>query len=345
MKFIISIVAVAVVFALSAPARAQDPELVNEIVARVNNDIITRVDYLNALRDFRDELGRQLQGKTDAQIEAEFERLKTSVLDYMIDDLLVEQKAKELNLDVETEVNQQMAQIAKDNNLQNVLAFENELKKQNIDPETFRSSVRKRLQQQLVIQREVLSPIYQRLNDKDRRDFYDKHKEAFTTPGEETISEIFLPLEGHTADEVSQRAKRLVAELRAGKNFEEAVQENSPTSRATRAQKGKIGSFKQGELNKDVSAAISTLKAGEVTEPIRLQDGFQIVRLDDRKPATVLPFENSDVQNAIGRMATMDRAEDARKKYLKKLRAESFVEITKGYVTAQAKPEKTDKNN
>lgn len=342
MKFIISILAAGVVFALSAPARAQEPELVNEIVARVNNDIITRVDYLNALRDFRDELGRQLQGKPDAQIEAEFERLKTSVLDYMIDDLLVEQKAKELNLDVEPEVNQQMAQIAKDNNF-NVLAFENELKKQNIDPETFRSSVRKRLQQQLVIQREVLSPIYQRLNDKDRRDFYDKHKEAFTTPGEETISEIFLPLEGHTADEVSQRAKRLVAELRAGKNFEEAVQENSPTSRATRAQKGKIGSFKQGELNKDVSAAISTLKAGEVTEPIRLQDGFQIVRLDDRKPATVLPFENSDVQSAVGRMATMERAEDARKKYLKKLRAESFVEITKGYVTAQAKPEKTEK--
>jgi peptidyl-prolyl cis-trans isomerase SurA len=345
MKFIISILTIAVVFALTAPARAQEPELLNEIVARVNNDIITLVDYRNALRDFREELTRQMQGKTDAEINAEFERLKSSVLDFMIDDLLVEQKAKELNLDVETEVNQQMAQTAKENGFQNLLAFENELKKQGIDPETFRSSMRKRLQQQIVIQREVLSPIYQRLNDKDKRKFYDEHKDGFTTQGEETISEIFLPLEGHTADEVSQRAKRLVAELRAGKNFEEAVQENSPTSRATRAQKGKVGSFKQGELNKDISAAISSLKPGEVTEPIRLQDGFQIVRLDARKPATVLPFENTEVQAAIGRAATMERAEDARKKYLKKLRQESFVEITKGYVTAQAKPEKTDKNN
>ena len=345
MKFIISILAIGVVFALTAPARAQEPELVNEIVARVNNDIITRVDYMNALRDFREELSRQMQGKTEAEVDAEFERLKSSVLDFMIDDLLVEQKAKELNLDVETEVNQQMIQVAKDNGFANVLAFENELKKQGIDPETFRLSIRKRLQQQIVIQREVLSPIYQRLNDKDRLDFYKKHKDAFTTPGEETISEIFLPLEGHTADEVSQRAKRLVVELRAGKNFEEAVQENSPASRATRAQKGKVGSFKQGELNKDISAAISTLKAGEITEPVRLQDGFQIVRLDERKPATLLPFENPDVQNAIGRMATMERAEDARKKYLKKLREDSFVEITKGYMTAQAKPEKTDKNN
>lgn len=343
MKLVLSFLTVGVLLALAGPARAQEPALVNEIVARVNNDIITLVDYQNALRDFREELARQLQGKSDAEIEAEFEKLKPTVLDLIIDDLLIEQKAKELNLDVEADVNQQMAQIAKDNGLPNVLAFENELKKQNVEPDTFRASIRKRLQQQLVIQREVLYPIFQRLSDSDKHKFYDDHKKEFTTPGEETISEIFLPLEGHTADEVSQRAKRLVAELRAGKNFEEAVLENSPATRATRGQKGKIGSFKLGELNKDVSAAISTLKAGEVTEPIRLQDGFQIVRLDERKPPTVFKFESPEVQNAIGRMATMERAEDARKKYLKKLRAEGFVEIAKGYVTAQAKPEKTDK--
>lgn len=345
MKFILPLLAAGMVFAFAAPARAQEPELVNEIVARVNNDIITRVDYLNALRDFREELSRQMQGKTDAEIDAEFERLKSSVLDYLIDDLLVEQKAKELNLDVEADVNQQMLQVAKDNGFANILAFENELKKQNIDPETFRTSIRKRLQQQLVIQREVLAPIYQRLNDNDKRKFYGEHLKDFTTPGEETISEIFLPLEGHTADEVSQRARRLVAELRAGKKFEDAVLENSPASRGSRAQKGKVGSFKQGELNKDISAAISTLKNGEITEPIRQQDGFLIVRLDERKPATVLPFESPEVQNAIGRLATYERAEDARKKYLKKLREESFVEIAAGYKAAVAKPDKTDKNN
>jgi parvulin-like peptidyl-prolyl isomerase len=343
MKFVLTILAFGVIFAIAPPARAQEPELVNEIVARVNNDIITRVDYLNALRDFREELARQMPGKSDAEIDAEFERLKSTVLDVLIDDLLVEQKAKELNLDVEAEVNQQMAQIAKENNMPNVLALENELKKQNIDPETFRAGIRKRYQQQLVIQREVLSPIYQRLNDNDKRKFYEEHKKEFTTQGEETISEIFLPLEGHTADEVSQRARRLVAELRAGKKFEDAVLENSPVSRATRAQKGKIGSFKQGELNKDISAAISTLKPGEVTEPIRIQDGFQIIRLDERKPPTVLPLDSPEVQNVIGRAATMERAEDARKKYLKRLREESFVDIAPKYKAAMAKPEKSDK--
>jgi peptidyl-prolyl cis-trans isomerase SurA len=343
MKFIITILAIGSVLALATPARAQDPELINGIVARVNSDIITLADYFNALRGFREQLVREMAGKPEAQVNAEYERMKPTVLDYMIENVLLEQKAKELNIDVEAEVNQRMKEIATENGLPNVLAFENELKKQGVDPESARAQIRKGLQQQYVIQREVLSPIFQRLNDKDRRDFYEKNKDKFRTPGEVTISEIFLTLEGHTADEVDQRAKRLVTELRAGKSFADAAQENSPASRPSRAQKGKVGTFKPGELKPEVEAAVSTLKAGEVTEPIRLQDGFQIYRLDDRKPAALRAFEDADVQNAISRAATMERAEEARKKYMKKLREDAFVEIAKGYVTPQAKPEKAEK--
>jgi len=344
MTFIITMLAIGFVLASATGARAQEPELINGIVARVNSDIITLADYNNALRDFREQLVREMAGKPEAQINAEYEKMKSSILDFMIENVLLEQKAKELNIDVEAEVNQRMKEIATENGLPNVLAFENELKKQGVDPEAARAQIRKGLQQQYVIQREVLSPIFQRLNDKDRRDFYEKHKDGFTTPGEVTISEIFLPLEGHTADEVDQRAKRLVVELRAGKSFPDAAQENSPASRASRAQKGKLGTFKQGELKEDIAAAVSSLKPGEVTEPIRLQDGFQILRLDDRKPATLRAFEDADVQNAIGRAATMERAEEARKKYLKKLREDAFLEIAPGYATAQAKPDKADKN-
>jgi peptidyl-prolyl cis-trans isomerase SurA len=344
MKFIMTALAAGFVLLIGTSARAQEPELVNEIVARVNSDIITLADYFNALRDFKEQLVREMSGKPEAQINAEYERMKPTVLDYMIENVLLEQKAKELNIDVEAEVNQRMKEIATENGLPNVIAFENELKKQGVDPESARAQIRKGLQQQYVVQREVLSPIFQRLNDKDRREFYDKHKDAFTTAGEVTISEIFLALEGHTADEVDQRAKRLVAELRAGKAFADAAKENSPASRASSAQKGKLGTFKQGELKEDLNAAISTLKPGEVTEPIRLQDGFQIIRLDDKKPATLRAFEDAEVQNLIGRGATMERAEEARKKYMKKLRDDAFLEIAPKYATAQAKPEKTDKN-
>ena len=82
MKFIVLILTIGAVFAVAAPARAQEPELVNQIVARVNNDIITHLDWLNALRDFREELGRQMQGKSEAELNAEYERLKKAGVEF-----------------------------------------------------------------------------------------------------------------------------------------------------------------------------------------------------------------------------------------------------------------------
>lgn len=342
MKLLTINLAIACLLGLSGAARAQEPELINEIVARVNSDIITRADYLNATRDFREELAQHMAGKSPAEIDAEFERVKSTVLNYLIDNLLMEQKAKELGLDVEADVNQEMARIAKEQGLPNIIAFENELKKQGVDPEIARSQLRKNLLQQYVVQREVISPIYQNLNDKDRREFYDKHKDLFTTQGELTLSEIFLPLEGHTAAEVEQRARRVVEELRAGQPFAEAVKKNSPENRATRTHDGKMGTFKPGELKTDIAAAVSTLKAGDVTEPIRIQDGFQIIRVDDRKAPATRDFAEPEVQQAIGRAVTMERAEEARKKYMKKLRDEAFVEITKGYQAEQVNTDKKD---
>ena len=341
MKFLTAIAGLALALIVSAPVRAQEPELINEIVARVNNDIITRADYLNAVRDLREEITRGLreQGKSDSDIEQEFNRLKANVLDVLIDNILLEQKAKELGIDVEADVNQQMSEIAKQNGIKNLIEFEEKLKQQGIDPEQARASLRRQLQTEYVMQREVLQPIYQGLRDADKREFYSKHKEYFTTPGEVSLSEIFLPLEGHTANEVEQRARRVVAEIRAGGNFQDAVLRNSPANRASRAQNGKIGVFKasdvKDQLKPEVAAAISQLKAGEITEPIRLQDGFQIIRVDDRKEPTVRPYEEPEVQQLVARAATMDRAAEARKKYLARLRSEAFIKITSGYETAQ----------
>jgi parvulin-like peptidyl-prolyl isomerase len=156
----ITALAVGFVLVMGTPARAQEPELVNSIVARVNSDNITLADYNNALRDFREQLVREMSGKPEAQINAEYERMKPTILDYMIENVLLEQKAKELNIDVEAEVNQRMKEIATENGLANVIAFENELKKQGVDPESARAQIRKGLQQQYVVQRECCRPSF-----------------------------------------------------------------------------------------------------------------------------------------------------------------------------------------
>jgi parvulin-like peptidyl-prolyl isomerase len=343
MKYVIASLLFLGLFISPPAASAQEPELVTEIVARVNNDIITRADYLGAVEEFRAQLIKELKerGKSDAEIEAEFQKLKPTVLDILIENILIEQKAKELGADVEAELNQQWAEIAKQNNFKNINEFEAAIKQQGGDPDTARASIRKQLLQQYVMQREVFAPIYQNLSEKDKREFYNKHLKEFTPPLEVTLSEIFLPLENQTASEVEQRARRIVAELRAGKNFIEAVQAYSGATRPTRALNGKLGSFKltkDSGLRPELEAAVKDLKTGEITEPIRQQDGFQIIRVDERKEATTMPYTDPQVQRYVGQAATMERAEEARKKYLKQLREEAFIKINESYVATTAKP-------
>src|ERR1700748_3779837 len=163
MKFVITTLALAFVLGLATTARAQEPELVNEIVARVNTDIITRTDYFGAIDALKEELQHQMQGKSEAEINAQFEKLKPTVLDMMIEDMLLEQKAKELSIDVEAEINQQMLQIMKDSGFKTLAELEQAMRTQGVDPEGARASLRRRLQQQYVVQREVLAPIYQSL--------------------------------------------------------------------------------------------------------------------------------------------------------------------------------------
>jgi peptidyl-prolyl cis-trans isomerase SurA len=343
MKLVAYAITVAMVLGALNVAKAQEPELISEIVAKVNNDIITRSDYLAGVNDFRLELARQLAGKPQAEIDAEFERLKPTVLDLLIENLLLEQKAKELSIDVEEQVNQQMIAIMKENGYKNPQEFEDFLKKQGVDPEAARAGIRKGYQHEIVIQREVIMPVYQNVSDAERKTFFEKNKQKFVEPGGVVLSEIFLSLEGHNATEIEQRARRLVTELRAGGDFADAVAKNTAPNRPSRAKNGKLGSMSPSDLKPEVAAAISSLKEGEVTEPIRVQDGFQIIRVDERKLAIEHTLAEKRVADDCAKGITAERFEVQRKKFTNQLRADAYIFVKPGYpTTVQSNSEKAE---
>jgi hypothetical protein len=164
MKRVVTVLTLAFVLAISTSARADEPAVVNVILAQVNNDVITLADYKRALQPFREELKLQMPGKSDAEIDTELERLKGDVLDSLIDDLLLEQRAKELGLDgdVDAEVNREMLRVAKEMNLKHIDELKNELRTEGLDFEDVRSDLRKYFQRQLVLEREVLQPVTSR---------------------------------------------------------------------------------------------------------------------------------------------------------------------------------------
>ena len=146
------------------------------------------------------------------------------------------------------------------------------------------------------------------------------------------LPSTFSPQRNRDPESDSQRAKRLVAELRVGGSFVDAVQRFSPPSRPSRVQNGKVGSLKLEDMEAEVKAAVSALKAGEITDPIRQQDGYLIYRLDDRKPETVRKYEDPEVTSAIGRALTIERAGEAQRKYVERLKQEAYIFIKPEYI-------------
>lgn len=151
-----------------------------------------------------------------------------------------------------------------------------------------------------------------RINDDIiRRDFYDNHKEQFRLPATVTVSEVFLPFRDQSDAAVSQRAAKLLTELRAGADFLKAVAENTPVSRPSFETRGSLGTIRLAELKENLAVALAKLNPGEFTQPLRLDSGYQIIRLDARMPATPRSYEDPMTQAAASRSMTMERAAKA----------------------------------
>ena len=164
MKCVVASLTLAFVLATSSSARAEEPEIADGIVVQVNGGIITRASYQMELNDLREELQLQMQGKSDGEIETEYERLKAGLLDRMIDDLLLEQRATDLGLndDIEAEVNRQILQIMNESNIKSLDALEQVMRSQGILLDDVRSMRRKQLKRQAAVQVEVLQPMMSR---------------------------------------------------------------------------------------------------------------------------------------------------------------------------------------
>jgi len=315
--------------------RAQEPRLVEEIVAHVNADIITRSQYLDAVADAERDFKENFK---EPEASEKFLEFRPRILDLMIDNLLLVQKGQELQIDVEAQINQQLKRQA-DEQRKSITEFEELMRQNGVDPNEVRARLRERMMRDAVLQQEVYGGVWRSLTEKQKREFYDAHKEKFLEPGELKLSELFLSVEGRSFPEIEAKAKEIVAAARSGQAFPELVKKYGDPSRPSFASNGSLGSFKSADdLAPQFAKPIAALKSGDVTEPFRLLDGVIILRLDERRDPAPKKFE--DVQNEVAMSMVFEQSRDAETKYLKKLRAEAYIKIADGYVS----PEQTAAN-
>jgi len=205
-----------------------------------------------------------------------------------------------------------------------------------------------------VLQREVDAKIFYGLTDAELRKFYDANRPRFQSVA---LSEIFLSLAGRSDAELQAKARQIVAQARGGANFGELAVQHSereqngarvaPKTKGRLEEDGKPRWFLVSDLNPLVSEAIKSLKAGGVTEPIKTEEGYLILRIDESDDA----FK----ENFVRQMILSERSEKERDAYLRALRSEAYIKPAKSYEEvvkplldkdkADAKPETANKKS
>lgn len=320
----------AVIFFASASAFAQETQerVVDEVVAQVNEGVIT---LSRVKREAKMIVDSQVQeGKSREEAQKIIDEKRGELIANLINEELLIQKAKELGLDseIEANLNQRFLEIMKQYNLKTLDALYAEMEKTGVNPQEIREVWRKQAVRDMVIQKEVQQKVYWEPSGKQLKDYFEKNKARFTKPETVTLSEIFLSFAGREEAAVREKAKQLLAQLRGGADFAKLVAENSDRPNAGQT-KGKVDTFVIKDLDPKFAAAIKDVKAGGYSDPVEVdQVGIDILRVDERSQASSESFFE---ENRV-RMAMMsEKAPEASKKFMATLREDSYIKISESY--------------
>ena len=316
------------------PAFAQEgePSVVDEVIAQVNNDVVTLSMVRREMKDFVE--SQKQQGVPEQKAAEEVAKHQPEIIASLVNEQLLMQKGKDLGFteDVEAEVNRRMLDVAKQHGIKSIADLDDALKQSGVDPVGIRQALRSEIMKQMVFTREVDSKLYYGLSQDEIKKYYESHKDKFRKPESVTLSEIWLSLAGKPEAEVKAKAMQLVLQARGGADFKslavansERMQDGKPIAPQTG---GKVGTFQVPDLRADVAAALKSVPVGGVTDPIRTDEAYMIFRVDERTAASdVSSFNENQVREAM----TQERSENERRLYLESLRKEAFIKIATPY--------------
>lgn len=323
---------------LLAPAgsRAQSKGvIVEEIIARVNNQVVTLSDYQKAGQGLAQEVQQDCPNCTPDRIQALVKEREKNLLRDMIDQQLLIERAKDMNISVETDLIKRLDEVRKENNLASMEDLEKAVESQGIAWEDYRTQLRNSLMTQEVIRREVGGRMD--IGNDEVKQYYEAHKEQFNRPEEVALAEIFLSTEGKSPEEmaaVRTRAEDLRNRVVKGEDFAELAKRYSGGS--TAQQGGDLGVFEHGQLAKQLEDAVFPLEKGQISEVIQTKTGFEILKVLDHFQAGLQPLDK--VEGEITNHIYQEKMEPALRTYLAQLREESYVMVKPGYTDTAAVP-------
>lgn len=351
---------------LSAFAAGQ---VVEEIVTRVNGRIITLSEFQRSKDQLKDDVKQQDPANADKL----FEQREKDILRDLIDQQLLLEKGKDLDITGDTDLIKRLDQMRKDMKLETMEELEKAATAQGISYEDFKQNMRNQIITQKVIGEEVGSHLT--IPKEEEQKFYDEHKSEMEQPESIRLSEILIapqkaaadkpvpnkPADGNAVDSgVAQNAKTqddaakqaaeaaalsaadakasdVLKQIRAGASFDDVAKKNSEGPSA--AQGGDLGVFKRGTLAKELEDKTFAMKSGEVTDVIRTKQGYVILKVTDHQMAGIPPLK--EIEPKIQDALYYEKLQPALRAYLTKLREEAYIYTMTGYVDSGASPNQT----
>ena len=322
--------------AILVPVVLSADTVVEEIIARVNNQIITKSDYEREQQTLREEAQQQDPARADQLVGDQTK----DVLRGLIDRELLLEKGKDLDITAETDLIKRLDEMRKQMKLDSMEDLEKAAQAQGVSFEDFKQNMRTEIITQQVIQREVGSRV--NVSKEEQQKFYDDHKAELSRPEQVRLSEILISTEAAGEDQqkldaARAKAEDLLKQLHAGANFDETAKKYSEGPSA--AQGGDLGFFERGKLAKQLEDLTFNMKKGDVSDVIRTKQGFVVLKVTEHQTAGIPPF--SEIADKIQEQIYMQKLQPALREYLKKLREDAYIDIKPGYVDTGASPNET----
>jgi peptidyl-prolyl cis-trans isomerase SurA len=310
------------------PASPYGGMVSEDIIARVNDQIITLSDYNRALDELNQE-GREHGESMQAMAGARRDLLRN-----LIDQQLWLSKGKELNITGETELVKRLDEIRKQYNLETIEDLEKAAREQGVSYEDFKANIRNQIVTQEVMRQEVGEHIQITPGEAER--YYEEHKQDYTQQESVRLSEILISTgSGDDPAKVTAakaKADDVEARLHAGGDFAQLAR--SFSDGPTAAEGGDLGQYKRGQLGQLLEDKTFNLQSGQYTDPILTKQGYIVLKVVAHTPGGPRPFKEvmPDVEEAY----YTSRMEPAIRDYLNKLRNESFIQVKQGYSDSAA---------
>jgi parvulin-like peptidyl-prolyl isomerase len=178
----------------------------------------------------------------------------------------------------------------------------------------------------LLLQKEIESKV--KVSDQDVKDYYEKNKEKFAPVNQIRASHILVKTE--------EEAKKISERLKKGEDFTQLAKKYSIDTVSAK-NGGDLGFFSRGQMAPEFEAAASRLKPGEISDPIKTQFGYHIIKVTDKKMGQVVEFEK--VKNLISQNLVAEKQKEFFDSYIEGLKKSYKVEINKEALSKLSLPE------